>query len=157
MAEDERGEAPQRWVLRGWARVSFLLSVVLAVLLLGVGLVLAEFALSGATAGGALVPAGVLLAVGLLIGSQVVRCATTVVLHPDGTLECRRLVGSVRTGVDRVRGTSRSIMNYSGRRTPTVLHTADGAVLLTHRAEDLADMMTAIDRRRPRVIEEREA
>ncbi|GAA4547684.1 hypothetical protein [Pseudonocardia xishanensis] len=157
MTESGTDGTPQRWPLRGFARTSFVLSSVILVLLLVVGLGLVGLVVAGSSSPGLLVPAGVLVAVAVVIGSQMQRCATYVALHRDGTLVCLRPVGSLRTHVTRVRRTSRSVVNYSGRHTPTVLHTADGSVLLTHGPDAVAEMIAAIDRHRPGVSGERGA
>jgi hypothetical protein len=121
-----------------------LFSSVVFVLLVVAGLVLVGLAVAGRFGAAPLVPAGVLLAVGALVGSQLQRSALVVSLFADGTLVCRRPIDALHTRADRVQRTTRSVLNRSGRRTPIVLHTMDGSVLLTHGPDTVAEMMATI-------------
>ncbi|HXV94745.1 MAG TPA: hypothetical protein VD813_15685 [Pseudonocardia sp.] len=145
------GEHARRWPLRGFGRANlWISSTVLAVLVVvGVSLVIAVG--WGPAPAPALLTAAIVLGIGGLIGSQLLRCAIVVTLAPDGTLVLRRPLGTLHTHARRVQRASRSVLNRSGRLTPIVLRTADGTVLLTHGRGDVREMIAAIRRHNPDV------
>ena len=134
------------WPLRGGARVSHLVSWVICVVVLAAAAVTAVLLWRAGGAVVALVPAAILAGVGVLIASQLLRCAVVVTLYPDGTLVLRRATGELRTHVARVRSARPSRLNRSGPNTPIVLATDDGSVLLVHGRRDIADILAAIGR-----------
>lgn len=149
MADHGREAGAGRWPLRGFALASFWFSAVVFVLVLVGGVFLMVTLWVGDRPVWALAPGLVLLGVAALIGSQMLRIAVVVTLHADGTLILRRLLGTLHTHAARVQRASPSILNRSGRRTPTVIKTADGSVLLTHSRRDVDEVITALRRHRP--------
>lgn len=141
----------QVWPLRGawrvWLWVSAVVSVGFVVAGLGIG-VLAVVAASTTVAGLVLLlPAAVLLGVGVLIGWQLWHTATTVAVGPDGSLTLRRPFTVLRADAAAVRRVRRSA--FVSTYTPTVVETPQGwAYLVRARAEKEA-VVDAVRRHNP--------
>lgn len=138
---------PLRGAWRAWLWISGAVCVGFVIVGLGTGVVavLAAFA----TVAGLilLLPAGLLLGVGGLIGWQLWHTATMVTVGDDGVLVLRRPLSELRTDVADVQRVRRS--GFVSTYTPTVVETRQGwAYLVRARAEKEA-VIEAIRRHNP--------
>lgn len=141
MAWSEAEGDAHRWPLHGFWRTWFWFSALLGVALLVVGAAITAFAVVGG-APLLLLPGLVVLAVGAVIGWQVLNTATAVTLRGDGSLLLQRVRGPLHTRVAAVTRARRSVLRSSY--TPTVLETADGWAYLIHDRRDKDEIIAAI-------------
>ncbi|WP_345382872.1 hypothetical protein [Pseudonocardia yuanmonensis] len=143
----------RRWPLRGfwraWYWISWLISVVLFLPVLGLAVL--AWRSSGPARWFPLLPGLVLLAIILVIGWQLATTALVVTVDAGGELRARLLFRARQVHATGVLSVRRSALT-SGHHTPIVIRTANWSVRLIHTRTDVDELVAKLRRHNPALL-----